>query len=109
MRPQRFAVPWGVTLAATYPAHLEVLQRGYEAALAAHGFDAVVLCSGAPASRNRFDDQAWPGMPTPSFLHWCPLFEADAFIVVRPGARPRLVRTIVEDYWEVTAPPESTS
>jgi Xaa-Pro dipeptidase len=96
-----------VTLAASYPAHLEALQRGTEAALAAHGFDAVVLCSGSAASRNRFDDQSWPVMPTPAFAHWCPLVEADAFVVVRPGARPRLVRTIVDDYWEVVAPPES--
>jgi Xaa-Pro dipeptidase len=96
-----------VTLAATYPAHTEYLQRGYEAALAAHGFDAVVLCGGAAASRNRFDDQYWPVMPTPAFAHWCPLVEPDAFLVIRPGARPRLVRTLVDDYWEVTAPPES--
>jgi Xaa-Pro dipeptidase len=96
-----------VTLAATYPEHLEYLQRGTEAALAAHGFDAVVLCSGAAASRNRFDDQSWPVMPTPAYAHWCPLVEADAFVVVRPGARPRLVRTIVDDFWEVAAPPES--
>jgi Xaa-Pro dipeptidase len=96
-----------VTLAATYPAHLEYLQRGYDAALAAHGFDAVVLCGGSPATRNRFDDQSWPLMPTPAFAHWCPLVEADAFIVIRPGARPHLVRTIVEDYWETTPPPES--
>jgi Xaa-Pro aminopeptidase len=39
-----------VTLAATYPAHLAYLQHGYEAALAAHGFDAVVLCGGTAAS-----------------------------------------------------------
>ncbi len=96
-----------MTFAATYPAHLEYLQRGTEAALAAHGFDAVVLCSGAAASRNRFDDQYWPVMPTPAYAHWCPLVEADAFVVVRPGARPRLVRTIVDDFWEVAAPPES--
>jgi len=96
-----------VTFAATYPAHLEYLQRGTEAALAAHGFDAVVLCSGAAASRNRFDDQSWPVMPTPGYAHWCPLVEADAFVVVRPGARPRLVRTIVDDFWEVASPPES--
>jgi Xaa-Pro dipeptidase len=96
-----------VTLAATYPAHLEYLQRGYEAALAAHGFDAVVLCGGSPASRNRFDDQAWPLLPTPAFAHWCPLVEADAFLVVRPGARPALVRTIIDDFWETTAPAES--
>jgi Xaa-Pro dipeptidase len=96
-----------VTFAATYPDHLEYLQRGTEAALAAHGFDAVVLCSGAAASRNRFDDQYWPVMPTPAYAHWCPLVEADAFVVVRPGARPRLVRTIVDDFWEVATPPES--
>jgi Xaa-Pro dipeptidase len=96
-----------MTLEATYPAHLEALQRGYEAALAAHGFDAVVLCSGAPASRNQFDDQSWPLMPTPAFAHWCPLVEADAFIVVAPGKRPRLVRTIADDFWETVAPPES--
>ena len=94
-------------LAAIYPAHLEYLQRGYEAALAAHGFDAVVLCSGTPASRNRFDDQAWPLLPTPAFAHWCPLVEADAFIVVAPGKRPTLVRTVVDDFWEATSPPES--
>jgi Xaa-Pro dipeptidase len=96
-----------VTLAASYPEHLDYLQRGTEAALAAHGFDAVVLCSGAAASRNRFDDQSWPVMPTPAYAHWCPLVEADAYVVVRPGARPRLVRTIVDDFWEVAAAPES--
>lgn len=96
-----------MTFAATYPAHLEYLQRGTEAALAAHGFDAAVLCCGAAASRNQFDDQYWPVMPTPAYAHWCPLVEADAFLVVRPGARPRLVRTIVDDFWEAAAPPES--
>ena len=89
-----------------YADHLAYLQAGYEAALAAHGYDAVVLCSGGAAARNRFDDQSWPLHPTPAFTHWCPLAEADAFIVVRPGRRPVLVRTIVEDYWETTPPPE---
>lgn len=96
-----------MTLDATYPAHLDYLQRGTEAALAAHGYDALVLCSGAPASRNRFDDQAWPLLPTPAFAHWCPLVEADAFVLVVPGKRPTLVRTVVDDFWETTAAPES--
>lgn len=96
-----------MTLAASYPAHLEYLQRGAEAALAAHGFDAVVLCSGAAASRSRFDDQAWPLLPTPAFAHWCPLVEPDAFLVIAAGARPRLVRTVVDDFWETLTPPES--
>jgi Xaa-Pro dipeptidase len=95
------------TTASTYSAHLETLQAGYEAALAAHGFDAIVLCSGAPASRNRFDDQSWPLMPTPAYTHWVPFSEADAYVVIRPGMRPTLVRTVVHDFWETAAPPES--
>jgi Xaa-Pro dipeptidase len=96
-----------VSLGDTYLAHLEYLQRGTEAALAAHGFDALILCSGTAAQKNRFDDQYWPLCPTPTFAHWCPLVEADAYVVVRPGQRPRLVRTVVEDFWETQAPPES--
>jgi len=90
-----------------YSAHLKTLQAGTEAALAANGFDAVVLCSGAPTSKNRFDDQAWPLSPTPTFSHWVPLAEADAYVVVRPGKKPVLVRTVVDDFWETQAPPES--
>ena len=92
---------------ATYAEHLAYLQTGYEAALAAHGFDAVVLCSGAAAMRNRFDDQSWPLSPTPAYAHWCPLPEPDTFVIVRPGKQPQLVRTIVDDYWETPTPPES--
>lgn len=96
-----------MTLADTYRAHIAYLQAGTEAALAAHGFDAVILCSGSAAAKSRFDDQYWPLCPTPSFAHWCPLVEADAYIVVRPGHKPRLVRTVTEDFWETQAPPES--
>jgi len=90
-----------------YSAHLRTLQAGTEAALASAGFDAVVLCSGTPTSKNRFDDQAWPLSPTPAFSHWVPLAEADAFVVVRPGKKPVLIRTVSDDYWETQAPPES--
>ena len=97
---------FAATLAAPYRDHVQLLQRGAEAALAAHGYDAVVLCSGAAASKNRFDDQHWPLSVTPAFAHWCPLTEPDAFLVIRPGARPRLVRTIVDDFWESQPIPE---
>jgi len=96
-----------VTIAATYSDHLAYLQRGTEAALAQHGFDALILCSGVPASRSRFDDQTWPLLPTPTFAHWVPLLEADAYVVVRPGLKPTLVRTVVEDFWETQAAAES--
>ncbi len=90
-----------------YPTHVKTLQAGFEAALAAHGFDAVVLCSGAAAAKNRFDDQYWPLSPTPTFLHWAPLFEADAYLIVRPGKKPTLVRTVTDDFWDAVSPPES--
>jgi Xaa-Pro dipeptidase len=96
-----------VSYAATYPQHLAYLQAGYEAAMVAHGFDAIVLCGGAAASKNRFDDQYWPLSPTPAYSHWCPLVEADAFVVIRPGLEPTLIRTVVDDFWETTPPPES--
>lgn len=96
-----------MSFADTYPQHVDFLQRATERVLAEHKYEALVLCAGAPQSKNRFDDQSWPLVPTPAFGHWCPLAEADAFIIVRPGRKPTLVRTVVEDFWETTAPPES--
>lgn len=91
----------------TYPDHVAHLQRATEAALAAHGYEALVVCSGTAQSKNRFDDQAWPLSPTPTFTHWCPLAEPDAFLIVRAGRKPTLVRTVSDDFWETTPPPES--
>jgi Xaa-Pro dipeptidase len=96
-----------VSFETTYPDHVAHLQRSTEAILAAQKYEALVLCSGAPQSKNRFDDQSWPLSPTPAFTHWCPLAEPDAFVVIRGGRKPTLVRTIVDDFWETTAPPES--
>jgi Xaa-Pro dipeptidase len=92
---------------ADYPQHIEHLQRTAEAALETHKLEALVLCSGTAQARNRFDDQYWPLMPTPTYLHWCPLVEPNAFVIVRPGRKPTLVRTVVDDYWETQTPPES--
>ncbi|HTR55367.1 MAG TPA: Xaa-Pro dipeptidase [Kofleriaceae bacterium] len=91
----------------TYPDHVQHLQRQVEAALAQHKYEALVLCSGAAQIKNRFDDQWWPLSPTPAFTHWCPLVEPDAYLIVRAGRKPTLVRTIVDDFWETLAPPES--
>ena len=91
----------------TYPEHVSTLQRATEQILADQKYEALVLCSGAPQSKNRFDDQSWPLSPTPAFSHWCPLAEPDAYLVVRAGRRPTLVRTVVDDFWEPQPPPES--
>ena len=91
----------------TYPDHIARLQQASEKILADQKYEALVLCSGAAQSKNRFDDQSWPLSPTPAFAHWCPLAEPDAFVLVRTGRKPTLVRTVVEDFWETAAPPES--
>jgi Xaa-Pro dipeptidase len=91
----------------TYPQHVTHLQRSTETILAEHKYEALVLCSGAAQSKNRFDDQSWPLSPTPAYMHWVPLVEPDAYVVVRPGRKPTLVRTLVDDFWETTASPES--
>ncbi len=96
-----------MSFSSTFPDHIAQLQAGTEAALAANNFEALVICGGAPTIKNRFDDAWWPLSPTPTFSHWCPLVEADAFLVIRPGKKPTLVRTVVDDFWETPAPPES--
>lgn len=91
----------------TYPDHVAHLQRSAEAILAAQKYEALVLCSGTAQSKNRFDDQSWPLSVTPAFAHWCPLVEPDSYLVIRAGRTPTLVRTVVDDFWEATPPPES--
>ena len=94
-------------VADSYGAHVRYLQQGYEAAMQMLGYDAIILCSGGAHLKNRFDDQTWPLSVTPAFAHWCPLVEADAFLIIRPGVRPTLVRTVTGDYWETPELPES--
>lgn len=96
-----------MSLQTSFEQHISGLQRATEEILATQKFEALVLCSGAPQSKNRFDDQSWPLCPTPAFSHWCPLVEADAFVIVRAGRKPTLVRTVVDDFWETTPPPET--
>jgi Xaa-Pro dipeptidase len=90
-----------------YLDHVADLERRVAGTLAAHGLDAVVLESGTPQKRSRFDDQFWPLRPCPHFAHWVPLAEADCAVVVRAGQRPKLVRTAASSFWEKPAPPET--
>ena len=87
-------------LTRAYGEHIQTLLAGYGAAIAAGNYDALIIASGRAASKNRFDDQHWALSPTPAFLHWLPLPEPDAFLVIRPGAKPTLIRTAVDDFWD---------
>lgn len=94
-------------LATLYAAHLAALQAAHDRLLADHQLDALIVAAGRPALVNRFDDRYWPLAPTPTFAHWLPLPEADAVLVIRAGARPRLVRVATADFWESPPPLEA--
>ncbi len=86
-----------------YAEHIAARQRTTEAVLAASGFDALVLSSGAPFTYFA-DDQDAPLHENGHFAHWVPLRGPHHLIVVRPGQKPRLVRVAPEDYWYEQAP-----
>jgi Xaa-Pro dipeptidase len=90
-----------------YAEHVAWLESAFARVLADEGWDAVVVHSGAPVLRSAYDDQMWPLRPCPHFQHWLPLAEPDALLVVRPGARPRLIRMAVASFWEGPPPPET--
>jgi Xaa-Pro dipeptidase len=90
-----------------YRQHLATLEAGYARLLAQAGLDAVVIHSGAPHKRTRFDDQYWPLRPTPHFQHWLPLAEPGCALVIAPGKRPRLVWPRPKDFWEDPAPADT--
>ncbi|HTJ46252.1 MAG TPA: Xaa-Pro dipeptidase [Kofleriaceae bacterium] len=96
--------PDPAALALAYAQHVDQIVRAYAAATEAHGFGALAIHAGAPALVNRFDDRHHGLSPTPSFTHVAPIGEPDAWIVIRPGARPRLIRPVVEDFWEAPPP-----
>src|SRR5215207_131469 len=94
-------------LGARYADHLRHLTQEYEQIAADGGWGAIVLMSGRALPTNPFDDQHHPLSPTPAFGHWVPLRSPDAALVFVPGAPPRLVHTVIDDFWEAPTPLES--
>lgn len=90
-----------------YVEHVAELERRVSAVLQTNGWDAAVIHSGSPIKRSEFDDQFWPLRPVPYWQHWLPLAEPDCALVVRPGARPTLLRPRATSFWEKYAPPET--
>ncbi|MEM8769447.1 MAG: Xaa-Pro dipeptidase [Pseudomonadota bacterium] len=82
-----------------FPTHLESVSENWTAALAATGYDAVLVAAGEP--RNNFlDDQAPPQKLNPHFLQWCPSETASgSMLLLRPGQTPRFFFLSPEDYW----------
>lgn len=86
-----------------YAQHVAERRRTTEAALAAEGFEALVISSGKPFTYYS-DDQDAPFKSTPHFAHWVPLAGPDHLLVVAAGKKPKLVRVAPEDYWYEQAP-----
>ncbi len=86
-----------------YLAHVAALTAATARALAAAGWDGLVIHSGTALERSVFDDQYWPLRVVPHFAHWAPLEAADCAIVALPGRRPGLLRNVARDYWDGAA------
>lgn len=86
-----------------YTDHIRVRQHKAEVALAAAGFDTLVLHAGTPFTYFA-DDMDAPFHPAPHFAHWVPLEGPHHLLVVRPGRKPLLVRVKPDDYWYEQAP-----
>ncbi len=81
-----------------YAEHIAERQRATEAALAAEGYDGIIVHSGTHACYFA-DDQTVPFKATPHLLHWLPLDEPGHVLVLRAGQRPLLLYRVRKDYW----------
>jgi Xaa-Pro dipeptidase len=87
-----------------YAAHLEKRMRRTDAALAAAGFDALVIHAGS-APVQFLDDQDYPYKVNPHFKAWVPILDNPRCILVySPGARPKVLFHQPNDYWHKPAP-----
>jgi len=85
-------------LAQLFGDHIGLRQAKLDEALAATGFDTLILSSGAPLTYFA-DDRDAPFWSHPHFAHWTPLRGAHHLLKLQPGRRPRLVRHAPPDFW----------
>ena len=82
-----------------YQQHLQIVMRRTDIALAACGFDALVVHAGAPITLF-LDDQDHPFKTSPHFKAWVPLaHHPHCALIHRPGNRPVLLFHQPDDYW----------
>jgi Xaa-Pro dipeptidase len=87
-----------------YKAHLQTLMRRTEQALAATGFDALVVHAGSPPTQF-LDDQDYPFKVNPHFKAWVPILDNPRCIVLfAPGKRLKVLFYQPHDYWHKPAP-----
>ena len=82
-----------------YAAHLGLLMSRTDRALAATGFDALVVHAGRPPLQF-LDDQDYPYKVNPQFKAWVPIVDNPRCILVyQPGTRPTVLFYQPNDYW----------
>src|SRR5690554_7720157 len=70
------------------PTHIQELQNRYEQVLTEHGYDSLLIASGAAPYRYR-DDQTYVFQGFGPFLHWSGLAgQEHSCLLVRPGHKP---------------------
>lgn len=88
-------------LSSLYPQHLETLQARAAEALRRSGHDHLVIPSGT-LHYQAFDDRDYPYAVNPQFKAWLPLTQTPgSWLVITPGARPKLIFLQPHDYWHV--------
>jgi len=79
------------------------LARRTDAALAATGFDALVIHAGVPPMQF-LDDQAYPYKVNPHFKAWVPIIDNPGCILIYvPGRAPLVLFHRPDDYWHKPA------
>jgi len=89
------------TLASLYPSHVAELQARAATALERGGFEHLLVPSGT-LHYQVFDDRDYPYAVNSQFKAWLPVTRAPgSWLVVTPGAKPKLVFLQPHDYWHV--------
>lgn len=86
-------------LLALQPDHIQTLQQRYERAMARHGYDSLLISSGAAPMRYG-DDQSYHFQGYGPFLHWTGLAgQEHSWLLIRPGRTPLLWLYQPVDFW----------
>lgn len=88
----------------SFGGHLATMAQRTERALAASGFDALVIHAGAPPTQF-LDDQDYPFKVNPHFKSWIPIVDnPHCVVIIRPAAKPQLLFHSPKDFWHKAAP-----
>jgi Xaa-Pro dipeptidase len=86
-----------------YFQHLHTQKMRADLALAATGFDALVIHAGRPPTQF-LDDQDYSYKVNPHFKAWVPILDNPGCVLVySPGSKPQLLFYQPNDYWHKTA------